>query len=424
MMLTSQTVIKPSNAFYSMFDEFCFKAKNLYNAALYLLRQSYFGKEPPLGYSNLGYSKMDKMLKQQESPDYSAMPMAASAQWTLMNVFQDWRSFWESVKSYQRNPDKFLGKPRMPKYLHKTKGRAVVYLTNQNVKVKNGVLCFPNSFKGFTIPFGIDGTIKQVRIVPKNRHFAVEIVYEVPDIPVAENNARYIGVDLGIDNFAAIASNDGSQPVLINGKGLKSLNKRWNKRVAHFREVETAMNGYEITTRIGKARVSNQTARQTDLTNKRNNQVKDFCHKVSKKVIELAIERGCNTIVVGKNDGWKQEPKMSKVTNQSFVQIPHAVFINMLEYKCQKHGLIFVTTDEAHTSKTSWLDGETPEHHEKYLGKRVKRGLFKSALDNLINADVNGALQIVRKVFPKAKSDGIWACGQPVRVNVVELKQH
>jgi len=136
-------------------------------------------------------------------------------------------------------------------------------------------------------------------------------------------------------------------------------------------------------------------------------------------IVGFALERGCNTIVVGKNDGWKQGPEMGRKTNQSFVQLPHSVFINMLEYKCKKSGLNFISTEEGHTSKTSWLDDETPKHHETYQGKRIKRGLFKSADGTIINADVNGALQIVRKVFPKAKADGVWACGQPVRVNVV-----
>ena len=160
-------------------------------------------------------------------------------------------------------------------------------------------------------------------------------------------------------------------------------------------------------------------SQQAALTNKRNNQAKDFCHKASRIIVDYALERGCNTVIVGKNDGWKQEPKLGRNANQSFVQVPHSVFIGMLEYKCQKHGLNFVAADEAYTSKTSWLDDEAPERHEKYLGKRMNRGLFKSATGTLINADVNGALQIVKKVFPNAKADGIWACGQPVRVDVV-----
>jgi putative transposase len=308
----------------------------------------------------------------------------------------------------------------MPGYLHKTEGRAVLYLTNQNVKVKDCMLCFPKCFNGFAIPTELtDNSIQQVRIIPKNRHFIVEVVYKTPGEPLKTDNSQYLGVDLGLDNFATVVSNDGSEPVLINGKGLKSLNKHWNKRMAHLREVETAKNGYWITTKTGKTKVSGQTKQQVILTNKRNNQVKDFCHKASKMIVGLALGRSCNTIIVGKNDGWKQQSKMSKQVNQSFVQIPHAMFIEMLKYKCRKYGLNIEITEEAHTSKTSWLDGEEPQHHEKYVGKRIKRGLFKSAKGELVNADVNGALQIIRKVFPKAKADGIWAYGQPVRVDVV-----
>ena len=415
MMLTSQTVVKASSKYYGLLDGFCFKAKNLYNAALYKLREAYFKYD-----ATMSYSSLDKVFKREESADYRDMPMASSAQWTLQTVCKAWKSFWNSIDSYSKNPEKFLGRPRMPGYLHKTKGRSIVYLTNQNVKIKNGAMYFPRCFNGFSIPTDLSiDNIQQVRIVPKNRHFVVEVVHKADDVPAKENNLRYLGVDLGIDNFAAVASNDGSEPVLINGKGLKSLNKRWNKRVAHLREVETAMNGHEVVTKTGKAKVSDQTKQQDALTNNRNNQVKDFCHKASKMVVDLALARGCNTIVVGKNVGWKQESKMNKVVNQSFIQIPYAVFINLLGYKCRKHGLNLSVTDESHTSKTSWLDGESPQHHEQYLGKRVKRGLFRSSDGTFINADVNGAMQIVRKVFPKAKADGIWACGQPMRVDVV-----
>jgi putative transposase len=408
-------VIKFSNEYYPLFDEFCFKAKNLYNAALYRIRQAYFGHDTPLSYNNL-----DKALKQGQNIDYANMPLASSAQWTLQAAFKNWKSFWESGKAYAKNPDKFSGKPHMPKYLHKTNGRSILYLTNQNVKVKEGLLHFPKCFNGFTIPTDLSGnTIKQMRIVPKNRHFVIEVVYEIPDEPIEPDNMRYIGVDLGLDNFAAVVSNDGSEPVLINGKGLKSLNKHWNKQIAHLREVETAMNGYWVETKTGKTKVSNQTRLQVALTNNRNNRVSDFCHKASKAVVDLALIRGCNTIIVGKNDGWKQSSEMNRQVNQSFIQIPHAVFIAMLKYKCQKQGLNIEITEEAHTSKTSWLDDETPQHHDSYLGKRVKRGLFKSANNTLLNADVNGALQIIKKVFPNAKTNGIWAYGQPLRVNVV-----
>ncbi|MCL1793862.1 MAG: hypothetical protein FWG34_08330 [Oscillospiraceae bacterium] len=165
MNLTQQTVIKHSSEYYKLLDGFCFKAKNLHNVALYRLREAYFEYD-----TNMTYGSMDKVLKLEKSVDYMNMPMAASAQGTLKAVLESWKSFWASVKAYGREPSRFLGRPKMPKYLHKAKGRAIVYLTNQNVKVKDGVLHFPKSFCGLTVPTELNqGDIQQVRVVPKNR---------------------------------------------------------------------------------------------------------------------------------------------------------------------------------------------------------------------------------------------------------------
>ena len=127
MILTSQTVVKPSSKYYSLFDEYCYKAKNLYNVALYRIRNAYFDYD-----ASLSYNSLDKVLKREQSVDYANMPLAASAQWTLQAVFKAWKSFWESVKAYLKDPGKFQGRPKMPGYLHKTKGRSIVYLTNKN----------------------------------------------------------------------------------------------------------------------------------------------------------------------------------------------------------------------------------------------------------------------------------------------------
>ena len=141
MMLTSRTTVKASSGYYALFDGFCFKAKNLYNAALYRIREAYFEYDAALSYESL-----DKVLKRERNVDYLGMPLASSAQWTLQAVFKAWKSFWEATKAYAQDPGRFSGKPRMPKYLHKTKGRSTVYLTNQNVKVVGGAVVFPNVF--------------------------------------------------------------------------------------------------------------------------------------------------------------------------------------------------------------------------------------------------------------------------------------
>jgi len=168
MILTNQTVVKFSSEYYKLFDNLCFRAKNLYNAALYKVRQAYFEYEAVMSYNSL-----DKVFKRERSnerefpDDYAEMPTASAAQGTLKLVMQNWNSFWAAAKSYNLNPEKFLGKPKMPGYLHKTKGRSAVFLTNQNVKLRGGVMQFPKSFDGFSIPFGIDDVNGALQIVKK-----------------------------------------------------------------------------------------------------------------------------------------------------------------------------------------------------------------------------------------------------------------
>jgi putative transposase len=416
MTLTQQTIIKQADDFYPLLDSFCFRAKNLYNCTIFKLREAYFNYD-----AFMSYYSLDKVFKHEKSTDYSDMPLASTAQGTIKLAFTVWSSYWKAIKAYSNSKKNFTGKPKIPRYLHKTKGRSVLFLTNQNVKLIDSVLNFPKCFKGFTLklPDSVEN-IQQVRIVPKNRHIVIETVYKKDTLELRSNNSKYLGVDLGLDNFATVVSNDGSQPILINGKGLKSINKYWNKRNAHLKQVADQMNGEWIATKTGRTKTfKGQTKQQAQLVNKRNNQIKDFCHKASKKVVDIALERGCNTIVVGKNVNWKQNSKLSKRVNQSFIQIPYAIFIDMVIYKCELKGLRCICTEESYTSKTSWLDDETPEKQELYLGKRTKRGLFKASNGSLINADVNGALQIVKKVFPKAKADGVWAYVQPLRVNVI-----
>ena len=403
MILTQQTIIKQSNMYYNLLDIYCYKAKNLYNVVLYHLRDAYFNYD-----AFMNYYSIDKVLKKSNNVDYRNMPLAHSAQGTIKQVCETWKAFWQASKDYHVNPSKYFGCPKLPKYLHKTNGRAPVYLTNQNVKLKEGSLKFPKSFNGFTIPFEQAGKIKQVRIVPRSRHFIVEVVYEIPDKQLKPDNKKYLGVDLGIDNFATIVSNDGSQPILLNGKGLKSLNKHWNKRLAHIRSVTAHMNKTNKVTKL-----------QVAITNKRNRVIKDYCHKASKYIVDLAISRGCNSIIVGRNVGWKQDSKLNKRVNQSFIQIPHALFLEMLSYKCALVGINYIETEESYTSKTSWLDNELPMKHQNYQGNRVHRGLFISSTNEVINADVNGALQIVRKVVPNAKTEGIWGYANPIRVDVI-----
>lgn len=396
-------IIKSSHNYYKLLDKYCFYAKCLYNFANYQIRQTFF-KEGKY----LSYTKLDKLLKQSGYDyDYRNMPTAQSAQQVLKMLDNNWKSFFKANKDWKKNPNKYIRKPKPPKYLKKN-GRFTMVLTNQACKIKDGVVKFPKSFKGFALKTKVTDKLRQVRIIPKNRHIVIEVVYQ-KDIPEQrEDNRRYISIDLGLDNFATIVNNIGINPIVINGKGLKSINQYYNKQLSRYRKVSKQINGLDWTKRMDR------------ITYKRNAMIENFMHQASKFVIEKAIALNCNTIVVGFNKDWKRDIELGKRNNQNFVGIPYSNFIDKLKYKAEHCGIRVILTEESYTSKCSFLDNETIEKHEQYKGKRIKRGLYRSLTGVLINADVNAAYNILRKVFPKAFAEGIAGCGlHPVRVNVV-----
>lgn len=393
-------IIKPNNPYYSMLDEFCFKSKNLYNFANYQIRQKFCETG-----EFINYNTMDKLLKQKDMDfDYRNMPVAQSAQQCLRLLEKNWKSFFASVKDYKRNPSKYTGRPRLPKYLDKN-GRNILILTNGNCKVKDGVIKFPKTFNGFTIKTNISN-LQQVRILPRNGHIVVEVVYNYNVNELMCDNGRYLGIDIGLDNLATIANNVGYSPIIINGKGLKSINKYYNKQMSHYRAIAKRMNKLDYTERMNK------------LTIKRNNKVNDFMHKASKFIIDYALGINCNTIIIGNNKDWKRSSKMSKNVNQSFVGIPHQRFIEMIKYKCENVGINVIITEESYTSGTSFLDKELPIKENYDKTRRKYRGLFVSNTGIKINADVNGAYQIMKKVSPNL-FDGVEGVGlHPFKVNI------
>ena len=401
-------LIKQNNSYYPMFCDFAHKSKNLYNHANFLVRNEFIKND-----KWLRYGEMDKILKADlEFDDYKQMPAAQSAQQILRLLEKDWKSFFAAIKDWNNHKDKYLGRPKLPKYKSKD-GKHILILTNQDAKIKDSVLCFPKTFKGFTInPQFLKKdnfvSFQQVRFVPGYKSFTVELVYniEVPDA-LLPDNGRYLSVDIGLDNLATVVNNVGDKPIVINGKGLKSINKYYNKQISHYREVAKRMNNKDYTNRMNS------------LTLKRNHKIDDYMHKASKYLIDYALENDFNTIVIGNNKNWKQESSMSKRVNQSFVGIPHMRFIEMVQYKAQNVGLNAILTEESYTSGTSFLDNEEPIKTNYDKSRRVQRGLFVSNNGTKINADVNGAYQIMRKVFPKVNADGIQGVAlHPIRVSV------
>ncbi len=232
--------------------------------------------------------------------------------------------------------------------------------------------------------------VKQVRIVPRHGHYVVEVVYEQEGEQAQVNPDLIAGIDIGLNNLAMLTSNKpGFTPLLVNGRPLKSINQYYNKRKA------------DLQSKLGTTGTTNRMER---LTNKRTRKINHYLHTHSHRIIEHLVEEGIGTLVIGKNANWKQEANMGKRTNQQFVQIPHARFIDMLTYKAELVGIRAILQEESHTSKCSFLDNEPICHQEQYMGKRVKRGLFRSALGRRINADVNGSYNIIRKAIPNSFS--------------------
>jgi putative transposase len=394
-------IIKDSHSYFKLIDEFCFMSKNLYNFANYQVRQEFIANK-----KYLNYNEIEKLVKIKDSDfDYRNMPTAQSAQQTLKLLDKNWQSFFASVKDYKKNPNKYTGRPKLPKYLKKN-GRNILVLTNQNCKIKDGYIQFPKVFNGFKFKTK-QNNLQQVRILPRNKYLIIEVIYKSETCEQIQDNGRYCSIDIGIDNFATITNNIGKTPIIINGKSLKSMNQYYNKQMAHYKEVAKRMNELDYTNR------------QHSLTIKRNNRINDFIHKASSKIIELALDNGISKIIVGNNRDWKRESKLSKKVNQNFVGIPHQAFINKLIYKGKDLGMEVILAEESYTSGTSFLDNEYPVKANYNKSRRKFRGLFISNQGIKINADTNGSYQILKKVFPNAYSNGIVGVGlHPIVVNV------
>lgn len=402
-------VIKKSHPYYNMFCEFTHLSKNLYNHANYLVRKEFVETRKWLRYQDL-----DRLLKADlEFPDYRNMPTAQSAQQVLRLLETNWKSFFNSIKDWSKTKDKYSGKPKLPKYKPRD-GKMVLSLTNQQVKVKGDLLHFPKSFCGFTVKprcVTLDNfeKINQIRLVPTNQTFCLEVVYSISvESDLLSDNGRYMSIDLGLDNLATVVTNIGINPIIINGKGLKSDNHYYNKKKAHYQSVANQMNNQHYTNRLYR------------LTQKRNLKVEDYLHKVSRYLVDFALEHQINTIVIGNNKNWKQSSSLGKVTNQAFVSIPHQKLIDKIWYKAQLCGIQVILTEESYTSGTSFLDDELPQKEFYNKERRIHRGLFVSNKGFKINADINAAFQIMKKVFPNVFTDGIEGVVlHPVRVGIV-----
>ena len=381
MQLTEIHQIRPNHKLYSICDELCFKSKNLYNAALFEFRQSFFDKD----LDTLTWQNINRIFNQSNQFDYRELPSKVSNT-VLKKLGNNISSFWSLVKKSDYNK-----KVRLPKYLHKTDGRFIVEFNKQTFSNKrdeddNLIIC--KSSLDLRIPTKVEKP-QQVRIIPKSGCYVIEVVYEVEENRLKKNQ-RVAAIDLGLNNLATVVTNDGDNPILISGRKIKSINQYYNKMTSK----KKSLLPYNVFTSKSLDR----------LWLKRNNKISYEIHKVTKFLANYFDERDVSKVIIGNNSGWKNGINIGKINNQNFVNIPYAKFINQLTYKCQLLGITVIVREESYTSKASFLDyDEIPNYKDevipKFSGKRIKRGLYRSTFRK-INADVNGAYNIMVKENP------------------------
>src|SRR5579883_3130298 len=387
VQLVEQTIINQNDPRYAAIDAAAFASKNLWNAANYLVRQSFIHE-----HVYLDNVKVYHLIKNHEA--YKALPAKVSNQ-VLIQLHKAWVAFFEAMEAWREDPSKFLGRPKLPGYKDKAKGRNLLVYEKGAISkraLKRGRLA-PSGL-GIEVPTR-QAAVKQARIVPRIGFYVIEVIYEQAVKQAEVNPEYYAGIDIGMHVLAALTSNKPNfQSVIINGRPLKSINQYYNKRRAQLQK---------------KLGTTGTTKRMERLTNKRNRRIDHYMHQASRHIIDLLVKEGIGTLVIGKNDLWKQECEMGKRTNQNFVQIPHARFLSMLTYKAELVGITVKVTEESYTSKASFLDldplpvrknGDDTKY--TFSGKRVKHGLYRASNGRYIHADCNGSGNIIRKVAPDA----------------------
>ena len=405
-------VVKIGSHLYQEIDNLCFKSKNLFNATLYDERQTYF---------NTGkfkfYNKINKDFVKNNQPDYRALPAKVSKH-TQMKVDQAIKSFLALKKSPNIN-----FKPNFPKYLKKD-GRFVV-------EYERGALSFKR--KGFIrlsktniyIPTKLDkSVIQQVRLIPKTGYYLIEVLYRKPKIKYKQkkltHQTKFASIDLGLNNLATVTSNV-FQPLIINGRPIKSINQYYNK---NLKKKQKLLSANQYTSKKIK-----------QLTYKREMKLNDYLHKSAKFLVNYLVSQTIDVLVIGTNKSWKQNINIGKRNNQNFVNIPFYKFKQILTYLCEENGIEIHEQEESYTSKASFLDQDfipifNESENKKYTfsGRRIFRGLYETKNKKIINADVNGSLNILRKfidknVTLKFQKDSFWndlveVCSTPHKVTI------
>lgn len=395
-------------------ERVCMASKDLWNAANNIVLSTFTAstESKKMGLVDnatyLNYNAINRRMLDSNDALYRALPSKVSNQ-TLMLLDKAWKGFFASMRSWKQDPSKFEGMPRMPGFRsYKRGGQVTTYEAGavSKKRLKKGLV--NPSGTSLEVPFmqHADPNVRVLgcRIVPLgDGEYKLDVLYERTWEEGEKKKRVYAAVDLGVDNLATIIFDEGSRPALVSGRTIKSENRFWNKRKASLMaELQ----------RMDARRRSSKKMRAMDA--KRNRRVESLLHEASRHVVDELLLRGVNDLVIGYNEGWKQEANMGAVSNQKFVGIPHERFVSMLEYKCLLAGIATRRQEESYTSKASFLDLDPmPVYGDgmavpEFSGYREKRAWYKRKnVKERVHADVNGAYNILRKVIPKAFAGGI-----------------
>lgn len=415
MLLTIKQQVKNlSKADYKTLCTLCHAAKSLTNEAIYAVRQHYFNEKKFLRFESVYH-----LLKQ--SPNYKTLNSNMSQQ-IMREVDASFRSFFALLR--KKNAGTYSGKVRIPHYLPKD-GYTTLVISMVNIKGGKLVVPYSNSFKKqhdpvvIKIPPILQGKkVVEVRIIPRYdaRFFEIQYVYDVPEDQRNLDPTKALALDFGINNLVTAASSCGDT-FIIDGRRLKAINQWYNKYNARLQSIKDKQGQKGITNR------------QAKIARSRNNQVNDYLSKAARQIINYCLEHTIGTLVIGYDEEFQRNSNMGRVTNQNFVNIPFGKLANKLEYLCQLYGICFVKQEESYTSKASfWDKDEIPAYdkdnpnsqHFSFSGRRIKRGMYRCSDGVTLNADVNGALNILRKSNVVCL-DALYARGvvdTPVRIRV------
>ena len=367
----------------------CHIAKNLKNQAIYNVRQHYFKNK-----KYLSYNENYKMLKNSEN--YKKLN-SNMAQQILKEVDESFKSFFALLKLAKNG--QYNSKIKLPNYLDKD---GFTTLVIGFVRLKDDMLIVPysNSFRKaheeitIKLPSVLkDKKIKEIRIIPKqhSRYFEIQYTYEVKEIQRELNENNVLGIDLGIDNLCTCVTNTGTS-FIIDGRKLKSTNQYYNKINAKLQSIKD------------KQKIERTTLRQKRITRKRNNRINDYLSKAARTIVNYCLNNDIGKLVLGYNEDFQRNSNIGSMNNQNFVNIPYGKLRDKLIYLCKLYGIEFKLQEESYTSKASFFDGDEIPIYDKenlqeyvFSGKRIKRGLYQTSTGKLINADCNGALNILRK---------------------------